>query len=113
MRTMMPNKIGRANRRPAAPLDAERECESASSDPPFLSAAVAHLCRWAPQRHDENRMHTNNLLSSTKRIGIDPPAVRGHRKKGQKANKKRMACVGGAYTVEPFVRTAEDVVEGG
>jgi hypothetical protein len=42
---------------------------------------------------------------------IDPPAVRGHRKKGQKANQKRMACVGGAYTVEPFVRTAEDVVD--
>jgi hypothetical protein len=43
--------------------------------------------------------------------GIDPPGVRGHRTKGQKANKKRMACVGGAYTVEPFVRTAEDVVD--
>jgi hypothetical protein len=43
--------------------------------------------------------------------GVDPPAVRGRRKKGQKANKKRMACVGGAYTIEPFVRTPEDVVE--
>lgn len=41
----------------------------------------------------------------------DPPAVRGHRKKGEKANKKRMACVGGVYTIEPFVRTAEDVVD--
>jgi len=41
----------------------------------------------------------------------DPPAVRGRRKKGEKANKKRMACVGGVYTVEPFVRTAEDVVD--
>jgi hypothetical protein len=42
--------------------------------------------------------------------GVDPPAVRGRRKKGQKANKKRMACVGGAYTIDPFVRTADDVV---
>jgi hypothetical protein len=42
--------------------------------------------------------------------GADPPAVRGRRKKGEKANKKRMACVGGAYTIDPFVRTAEDVV---
>ena len=42
---------------------------------------------------------------------LDPPAVRGRRKKGEKANKKRMACVGGAYTIEPFVRTAEDVVD--
>jgi hypothetical protein len=41
----------------------------------------------------------------------DPPAVRGRRKKGQKANKKRMACVGGVYTIEPFVRTAGDVVD--
>jgi hypothetical protein len=41
----------------------------------------------------------------------DPPAVRGRRKKGEKANKKRMACVGGVYTIEPFVRAAEDVVD--
>jgi hypothetical protein len=43
--------------------------------------------------------------------GVDAPAVRGRRTKGQKANKKRMACVGGVYTIEPFVRTADDVVE--
>jgi hypothetical protein len=41
----------------------------------------------------------------------DPPAIRGRRKKGEKANKKRMACVGGVYTIDPFVRTAEDVVQ--
>ena len=41
----------------------------------------------------------------------DPPAVRGHRTKGQKANKKRMACVGAVYTIDPFERTAEDVVD--
>jgi hypothetical protein len=41
----------------------------------------------------------------------DPPAVRGRRTKGQKANKKRMACVGAVYTIEPFERTAEDVVD--
>lgn len=38
-----------------------------------------------------------------------PPQSK-RRKKGQKANKKRMACVGAAYTIDPFVRTAEDVV---
>lgn len=43
--------------------------------------------------------------------GEDSPTVNGHRAKGEKANKKRMACVGGAYTIEPFVRTAEDVVD--
>lgn len=31
-------------------------------------------------------------------------------KKGQKANRKREACVGGVYTIEPFARTADDVV---
>jgi hypothetical protein len=41
----------------------------------------------------------------------DPPAVRGHRTKGQKANKKRMACVGAVYTIDPFERTAEEVVD--
>lgn len=43
--------------------------------------------------------------------GQDPPALRGRRKKGEKANKKRMACVGGVYTIDPFVRTPEEVVE--
>jgi len=43
--------------------------------------------------------------------GQDPPVIRGRRKKGEKANKKRMACVGGVYTIEPFVRTPEDVVD--
>ena len=32
------------------------------------------------------------------------------RKKGQKANRKRQACVGGVYTIASFPRTAEDVV---
>lgn len=41
----------------------------------------------------------------------DEPAKSGRRKKGQKANKKRMACVGAVYTIEPFVRTADDVVD--
>jgi len=35
----------------------------------------------------------------------------GRRKKGEKANKKRMACVGSVYTIEPFIRTAEDIVD--
>jgi hypothetical protein len=36
-----------ANRRPALPLSTGRQFESASCGPPFLSAAVAHLCRSA------------------------------------------------------------------
>jgi len=41
----------------------------------------------------------------------DEPARSGRRKKGEKANKKRMACVGAVYTIDPFVRTADDVVD--
>ena len=33
-----------------------------------------------------------------------------HPKKGEKKNKKRMACVGAAYTIEPFVRNADQIV---
>ena len=40
----------------------------------------------------------------------ESPGRGGRRKKGEKANKKRMACVGSVYTIEPFVRTADDVV---
>ena len=44
-----------------------------------------------------------------RRAGEAAPS--GRRSKGQKANKKRMAAVGGVYTVDPFVRTARDVVD--
>jgi hypothetical protein len=41
--------------------------------------------------------------------GVEKP--RGKRlKKGEKNGQKRMACVGGVYSVAPFHRTAEDVV---
>ena len=38
-------------------------------------------------------------------------AKTGRRKKGEKANKKRMACVGAVYSIAPFVRSAADVVD--
>ena len=41
----------------------------------------------------------------------DEPAKSGRRKKGEKANKKRMACVGAVYTIKPFVRSADDIVD--
>jgi hypothetical protein len=33
------------------------------------------------------------------------------RTKGEKANKKQMACVGAVYSIEPFVRKAEDIID--
>jgi len=44
-------------------------------------------------------------------VAPDGPSPQGRLQKGQKAGKKREACVGGVYTVEPFVRTADDVVD--
>jgi hypothetical protein len=44
----------------------------------------------------------------------DPPLpalANPRRGKGEKANKKRMAAVGAVYTIEPFLRTADDVIE--
>ena len=39
-----------------------------------------------------------------------PTVCGGERPAGQRANQKRMATVGAVYTVDPYVRTAEDVV---
>lgn len=36
---------------------------------------------------------------------------RRRRTKGEKANKKQMACVGAVYSIEPFVRTADDILD--
>jgi hypothetical protein len=41
----------------------------------------------------------------------DGPKPHHRRAKGEKANKKQMACVGAVYTVEPFVRTADDILD--
>jgi len=40
----------------------------------------------------------------------DAPPAGCHRKKGEKANKKQMACIGCVYTVNPHVRTPEELV---
>lgn len=36
---------------------------------------------------------------------------RHRRKKGEKANKKKMACVGAVYTIDPFERTVDDILD--
>lgn len=41
----------------------------------------------------------------------DGPKPHHRRTKGEKANKKQMACVGAVYTIEPFVRRAEDIID--
>jgi hypothetical protein len=39
------------------------------------------------------------------------PKPHHRRTKGEKANKKQMACVGAVYSIEPFVRGAEDLLD--
>jgi hypothetical protein len=41
----------------------------------------------------------------------DGPRPHHRRTKGEKANKKQVACVGAVYTIEPFVRRAEDIID--
>jgi len=41
----------------------------------------------------------------------DGPRPHRRRTKGEKANKKQMACVGAVYSIEPFVRTADDILD--
>lgn len=43
---------------------------------------------------------------------LDEAKASKHRlRPGEKANKKRMACVGAVYSIEPFFRTTDDVVD--
>jgi len=41
----------------------------------------------------------------------DGPKPHHRRTKGEKANKKQMACVGAIYSIEPFVRKTEDIID--
>jgi hypothetical protein len=40
-----------------------------------------------------------------------PTLANQRRGKGEKANKKKMAAVGAVYTIDPFVRTADEVID--
>ena len=40
-----------------------------------------------------------------------PVSANQRRGKGEKANKKKMAAVGAVYTIDPFVRTADEVID--
>ena len=50
-------------------------------------------------------------MPRTKRSDDGPQPKRKRLKKGEKNGQKRMACVGGVYSVAPFRRTVEDVLD--
>ncbi len=82
-----------------------------------MAAAVESFqaCRPTPPSQEEGSIVV--LTADGKGVPMrrdgqaDAPRIRGRRSKGQKANKKRQACVGAVYTIDPFVRTAVDVVD--
>jgi len=59
-------------------------------------------CKGVPMRHVD--------APRTKRRDEEPRPKRKRLKKGEKNGRKRMACVGGVYSVAPFRRTADDVL---
>ncbi len=77
------------------------------------AAAAFRAARPAPDPGKEGEV----LVASEDNKGV--PMARpaqgtpagAHRKKGEKANTKRMACVGAVYSIEPFVRRAEDIID--
>ncbi|MCG2661279.1 MAG: hypothetical protein L6437_13665, partial [Kiritimatiellae bacterium] len=59
-------------------------------------------CKGVPMRHVD--------APQTKRYDDVPQSKRKRLRKGEKNGQKRMACVGGVYSVAPFRRTADDVL---
>ena len=85
-----------------------------------MSRAVAEAVpaftdsRPTPPPHEEGELLV--LTADGKGVPMRRPPADGprrhpRRKKGEKANKKQMAYVGAAYTVAPFVRTADQVLQ--
>jgi hypothetical protein len=68
--------------------------------------------RPLPEPHEEGEIFvvSDDAKGVVMRRGADE-TVRAFRKRGDKANKKRLAIVGAVYSVDRYVRTAEEVTE--
>jgi hypothetical protein len=77
------------------------------------SAENFRLAQPAPPAAEEGSILvlTGDCKGVPMRRPADEPAPSGRLGPGQKPCKKQMAAVGGVYTIEPFVRTAEEVVD--
>lgn len=87
-----------------------------------LEQTNQHMAESAPafreaQPAPDPQKEGNILVATEDNKGI--PMVRAvaekpvgaHRKKGEKANKKQMACIGCVYTVDPLLRTPHELVQ--
>ena len=80
-------------------LFARQEAVDATTEEEIL--VVTSDCKGVPMRKAD---------APRKKSGDDAPR-RMRLKKGEKNGQKRMACVGGVYSVAPFPRTADDVLD--
>ena len=73
-------------------------------------ATTFMLGRPQPEEEGEIVVASADQKGIVMRRGVDDPPPTGHRTKGDKASRKRMATVATVYTVDRHVRTAEEVV---
>lgn len=65
-----------------------------------------------PSTEAELAVYTNDCKGVPMRRPLEERIRRGPRRgKGEKANKKQMACVGAGFSVERFVRTPDDILD--
>jgi hypothetical protein len=65
-----------------------------------------------PSEEGELLVYANDCKGVPMRRPLEERTRRGPRRvKGEKANKKQMACVGAGFSVDPFVRTPDDILE--
>jgi hypothetical protein len=65
-----------------------------------------------PQQEAELLVYANDCKGVPMRRPVEERVRRGPRRgKGEKANQKQMACVGAAYSVDRYVRTADDILD--
>jgi hypothetical protein len=76
------------------------------------AAAAFRAAQPAPDPRAEGELlvatEDNKGVPMVRPVAIAP--VGAHRKKGEKANKKQMACIGCVYTVERHVRTPSELI---
>lgn len=65
-----------------------------------------------PQQEAELLVYANDCKGVPMRRPLEERARRGLRRgKGEKANQKQMACVGAAYSVDRYIRTADEILD--
>jgi hypothetical protein len=80
-----------------------------------MTGAVTHATESVPFHTEEGSILVVTADGKGVPMRREPSEGSGRegkrRTKGEKANKKREACVGAVYTIDPFRRTAADVVD--